>query len=199
MLMNTQIGAATSSRPRLICHIIFRLDFGGLETGLVNLVNRLPGEQFAHVIVCLTHATAFRNRITRRDVEVIELHKEPGKAIGLYPRMCRLLRQLRPDIVHTRNLPALDMLFIAKLAGVRRLVHGEHGLDLLELHGTHKKYNVLRQLTRTVTSAYVAVSSDLADWLNCDVRIPKKRIRLIYNGVDTEKFSVASSRDLLPT
>src|SRR6185437_16098895 len=94
-------------RHRLICHIIFRLDFGGLENGLVNLINLLPAEEFSHSIVCLTYATAFRERITRPDVRVFELHKNPGKDIGIYARMWRLLRQLRPDIVHTRNLPAL--------------------------------------------------------------------------------------------
>ena len=34
-------------RPLLICHIIFRLDVGGLENGLVNLINRLtPAEVY---------------------------------------------------------------------------------------------------------------------------------------------------------
>ena|SRR5690242_20257086 len=188
---------SSSRRHRLICHVIFRLDFGGLENGLVNLINRLPADEFSHAIVCLTHATAFRERIIRSDVQVFELHKRPGKDIGIYPRMWRLLRQLRPDIVHTRNLPALDSLFTAKLAGVRT-IHGEHGLDLMELHGRHAKYNRLRQLTRLVTSTYVAVSADLARWLHSEIGIPKNRIRLIYNGVDSDKFHPGSCREILP-
>jgi sugar transferase (PEP-CTERM/EpsH1 system associated) len=181
-----------------VCHIIFRLDFGGLENGLVNLINGLPAEQFHHSIICLTHATDFRKRISRDDVPIFELFKRPGKNFGLYARMWRLLRQLRPDIVHTRNLPALDMLFVAKLAGVRHLIHGEHGLDLLELGGRHSRYNRLRRLSRWVVSQYVVVSADLARWLDQIIGIPSTRISLIYNGVDSEKFCPNSSRRILP-
>ena len=47
-----------TARP-LIAHIIHRLGIGGLENGLVNLVNGLPEERYRHAIVCLTEATDF--------------------------------------------------------------------------------------------------------------------------------------------
>ena len=181
-----------------ICHIIFRLDFGGLENGLVNLINTLPHDRFEHAIVCLTYSGSFRHRITREDVKILEMHKTPGKDFGLYRRMWKLLRELAPDIVHTRNLPALDMLFPAALSGVRRLIHGEHGLDMLELHGQHKRYNRLRQLSRILVHKYIAVSADLSRWLHCDIGIPEQKIALIYNGVATNIFRPGISSFLLP-
>ena len=39
--------------PPLVVHVIHRLDFGGLENGLVNLVNRMPSERYRHAILCL--------------------------------------------------------------------------------------------------------------------------------------------------
>jgi len=175
-------------RPLLICHIIFRLDIGGLENGLVNLINRLPAGRFRHVIVCLQYAGDFRQRIQRPDVTIHELHKQDGKALHLYGRVWRLLRELRPDIVHTRNLPTIDMLLPARLAGVRRLVHSEHGLDQLELHGSHRKYNWLRRASRLLARHYIAVSRDLGDWLQQQIGIPQRRISVIHNGVDTDLF-----------
>ena len=44
----------------LICHIVYRLDYGGLENGLVNLVNNLPSDRFRHAIVCLAGFGALR-------------------------------------------------------------------------------------------------------------------------------------------
>jgi sugar transferase (PEP-CTERM/EpsH1 system associated) len=186
-------------QPRLrICHIIFRLDFGGLENGLVNLINSLPHDRFEHAIICLTYSGSFRQRILRDDVKILEMHKAPGKDLGLYLRMWKLLRELSPDIVHTRNLPALDMLFPAALAGVKRLVHGEHGLDMLELHGRHGRYNRLRRLSLIFVKKYIAVSADLSRWLHRDIGIPEKKIALIYNGVDTERFCPGDSSVALP-
>jgi sugar transferase (PEP-CTERM/EpsH1 system associated) len=188
-----------SAPPALICHIIHQLAVGGLENGVVNLINHLPGDHYRHAVICITNATEFRNRIQPRNVEIYEIHKLPGKDVAAYGRMWRLLRRLKPQIVHTRNLPALDMLAPAWLAGVPRLVHSEHGLDMRELAGTNRRYNRLRQLSRLAVDRYVTVSRDLHDWLHCDIGIPESRLAVIYNGVDTDRFTPeGASRKVLP-
>lgn len=172
----------------MVCHIILRLEVGGLENGLVNLINHLPQDEFKHTIVCLQHAGDFRCRITRPDVSIHELHKPDGKALHLYGQVRQLLRELRPDIVHTRNIPTLDMLLPARLAGIKRLVHSEHGLDQFELTGNNRKYNLLRRASRLLARHYITVSTDLADWLQTRIGIAAKDVTAIHNGVDTEKF-----------
>ena len=92
----------------LIAHVIYRLDVGGLENGLVNLINRIPPQRFRHAIVSLTDHSAFRQRIQRDDVPVFSLNKPPGNSPVTHFKLWRLLKQLRPDIVHTRNLAALE-------------------------------------------------------------------------------------------
>ncbi len=188
----------TSQRP-LVCHIIYRLAVGGLENGLVNLINNLPDDAYRHAIVCVTAATDFRDRIRRRDVEIHEIRKRRGKDLSAYGRMWRVLRQLRPRLVHTRNLPCLDMIVPAWLAGVRKFVHSEHGLDLLEIDGKNAKYNRLRRLSRTVVNRYVAVSDDLTTWLRDEIGVPSSRLETIYNSVDIDRFSRdMPARPILP-
>jgi hypothetical protein len=89
-------------RPVHVAHVIHRLDYGGLENGVVNLVNGLPAETVRHTLICLTTASDFRRRIRRPDVAVYELRKQPGQDPGAYLRLWRLLRRLAPDVVHTR-------------------------------------------------------------------------------------------------
>jgi sugar transferase (PEP-CTERM/EpsH1 system associated) len=180
-----------ATAPRHLCHIIYRLDFGGLENGLVNLINTLPAERFRHTIVCLTYASEFKHRIRRDDVAIHELHKRDGKDPVVYKKVWRLLRQLRPDIVHTRNISVIDMLAVARVAGIRRLVHSEHGRDFVEMAGNHSKYNRLRQLSRLFAGHYITVSRELGDWLHDDIGIPRARITPIVNGVDTRRFAPA--------
>ena len=86
----------TTSAPRpLIAHVVYRFDVGGLENGLVNLLNRMSRERYRHVVVSLTNATEFRHRVTRGDVEFIELHKAPGHGIKLLPRLFGTRRSAR--------------------------------------------------------------------------------------------------------
>ena len=90
-------------------HVMYRFDTGGLENGVVNLINHLPNAAYRHAIVALTAVTDFRHRIRRDDVEFIALNKGPGHGVWLYPQMFMLLRRMRPAIVHTRNLAALEL------------------------------------------------------------------------------------------
>lgn len=173
----------------LVVHIIYRLATGGLENGLVNLINNMPPERYRHAIICLTDSTNFRDRIRQIDVPVIALNKSDGQNLGLHARLWRVLRSLRPNIVHTRNLSALEYLIPAGLAGIPSRVHGEHGRDMYDLDGTKIKYNLLRKVVKPFANHFIAVSADLADWLVETVGIRPERVAQIYNGVDTERFS----------
>ncbi|MEO0617554.1 MAG: TIGR03088 family PEP-CTERM/XrtA system glycosyltransferase [Pseudomonadota bacterium] len=185
------------TRP-LIVHVIHRLGTGGMENGLVNLINGLPTTHYRHAIVCMTESTAFRERIHDSAVAVYELHKRSGKDLGCYWRFLRLMRRLRPTIVHTRNLGTIDLAPIAALAGVPFRLHGEHGWDNSDPHGLNPRYRRLRRICDRFIHGYVAVSEDIACWLRDHIGVDAARVRQIYNGVDTRKFSPEGVRAALP-
>lgn len=174
--------------PPLIVHIVHHFDTGGMENGMINLFNTLPAARFRHVVICLTDYTHFNQRITAQGVDFHALHKKPGHDYSWVPRLWKLFRRLKPALVHTRNLSALEAQFIAALAGVRKTVHGEHGRDVFDLHGLSRKYMWLRRAAQPFVSQYIAVSHDLAKWLRETVHIPARKIRQIYNGVDCNIF-----------
>jgi sugar transferase (PEP-CTERM/EpsH1 system associated) len=179
---------ANHAIPPLVVHIIHRLSTGGLENGLVNLINHMPTDRYRHAIICLTEATDFRERLRRPDVPVMALHKRPGQDVGVHARLWRLLRRLRPAIVHTRNLATLECLIPTALARVPGRIHGEHGRDIYDLDGSRLKYNILRKSLRPLVGRYIAVSQDLARWLIHTVRADARRVSQIYNGVDVQRF-----------
>jgi sugar transferase (PEP-CTERM/EpsH1 system associated) len=183
----------------LVAHLIYRLDVGGLENGLVNLINHMPAERFRHAIICLTGYSDFRQRIRRRDVPVFALNKPAGNSPITLFELWRLLRQLRPDILHTRNLGALEGTVFAALAGVPARVHGEHGRDVEDLDGSNTRHQRLRRLFKPFVHQYIALSKDLERYLHEKIQVPRARIAQLYNGVDTELFHpVDSLREPLP-
>lgn len=177
---------------RHVVHVVYRFATGGLENGIVNLLDAMPVERYRHTIVALTEVTNFRHRFQRRDVDFFALHKAPGHGVWLYPRLYRLFRDLAPDIVHTRNLAALEAVVPARLAGVPARIHGEHGRDVEDPDGTRRRYQHIRRLYRPFVSHYVALSRDLADYLHDRVRVPRARITQAYNGVDAQRFTPAN-------
>lgn len=186
--------------PIFIVHVIHHLVIGGMENGVVNLINRLPMERFKHAVVCIEDFSDFRDRIRRPDVEVYALHRSKIGAMRLRWQLFKLLRRLRPNIVHTRNLSGLDALLPAWFAGTATL-HSEHGFDVDNLNGKAKKAVLLRRLHGPLVNHYVTVSAHLRALQIEELGIPTDRVTHIYNGVDTERFVPRSRRrhELLPT
>lgn len=175
--------------PPLVVHLIYRLDFGGLETLLVEYINRMPADKYRHAIVCLTDYTSFSDKLTKRDVTLFSLNKKPGLDLGTHFRLWKLLRSLRPDILHTYNLAAIEYSFTAALCGVPIRVHAEHGRDASDPEGRNRKHNLLRRLLVPFIDYYVAVSGDLQHWLKAAVGIPDEKNVLVANGIDTGVFA----------
>ena len=175
-------------RP-LVLHVVYRFDTGGLENGVVNLINHMPAHAYRHAVLALTQVTDFRQRVQRSDVEFFALDKPPGHGVWQYGKLFRLFRRLRPAIVHSRNLAALEVQVPAFAAGVPARVHGEHGRDVGDLDGNNVTYQRVRRLYRPFVHHYTALSRDLAEYLRTKVHVKPDAITQACNGVDTERFS----------
>jgi sugar transferase (PEP-CTERM/EpsH1 system associated) len=177
----------------LVAHVVHGFSVGGLENGLVNLLNRMPVQRWRHAVISLTEVSArFAERVARSDVRFIELGKRPGHLVRDYPRLYRLFQELRPAVVHTRNLAALEAVVPAWAAGVPVRIHGEHGWNAQDPDGRRRRYQYVRRLYRPFVTRYVALSRHIEDYLERQVGVPSRAISQIYNGVDTERFRPAA-------
>lgn len=174
----------------LIAHVVYRLDTGGMEQILLSIING-TSERYRHVVVCLAGFGSMRDQIQDSTIACISLNKKPGKDWMHYVRFWRLLRALKPDLVQTYNIGTLDLVPIARLAGVRLLIHAEHGRDWKDPRGNNPKYLRLRRWMAPFIGGYVAVSSELQRWLVECVGIRPSRVAYIPNGIDISKFNIA--------
>jgi sugar transferase (PEP-CTERM/EpsH1 system associated) len=172
----------------LIVHLIYRLDFGGLENLLVERINRMPAEKYRHAIVCLTNSTDFAKKISKPDVAIYSLNKQPGLALGTHVQLWKLLRQLKPAILHSYNLTAIEYAPIATLAGVPICINGTHGRDASDPNGTNRKHNLLRKLMLPFYDWCYANSDDQLVWNRRVIGVPERKSCLLANGIDAEKF-----------
>jgi sugar transferase (PEP-CTERM/EpsH1 system associated) len=177
-----------------ILHVLHSFSPGGLENGVVNIINRSP-RHFEHELCVLSKGREFLQRFTR-PVVCHELNKSPGNSLGIILRLRDLFRKRKPDIVHTRNWAAFDAVLAACLVLKPALVHGEHGRDISDPEGLVFRRNLTRRLSAIRAQKYVAVSKDLYGWLNRTVRVPERKLALIPNGVDTERFCKGDDPEL---
>ena len=170
-----------------IMHILDSLNVGGLENGVVNLVNSLNHDKFIHVICCLREVGVMAERLHRKDTEIISMGNDSTDYF-MPIKLMHLISRLRPQVVHTRNWGTIDGIIAAKLARVKYVIHGEHGREFTDLHGSNYKRNLARWILGRWTNLFVAVSDEIKSWLVNKVGILEKKIVTIVNGVDTKKF-----------
>jgi hypothetical protein len=78
-----------------VAYVMYRFDVGGLENGVVNLINRTPAVRFLLVVVTLTEvATDFRRRVERDDVQYVSLQKPPRQDVQLLPALFGLFGEM---------------------------------------------------------------------------------------------------------
>ncbi len=166
-------------------HVVLSLQPGGLENGVVNVVNRLDPRRFASSVCCLKEAGEFARRIENPAVQVHEMGWRRGTDCYLPIRLAKLFRQTRASIVHTRNAEAFFYGFVgAKLAGVPALVHSEHGRSFNDRQLRLTAQRVMTRFTTAVFTVSAQLKSDLVRYTG----IPPGTIDVLHNGVDLDRF-----------
>jgi sugar transferase (PEP-CTERM/EpsH1 system associated) len=182
----------------LIVHLTYSLDFGGLETLMVERINRMPAHAYRHAIVALTFYTDFTRKITKPDVEVYALNKQPGLSLGTHAALFKLLRRLRPAILHTYNLAAIEYAPAAMLAGVPVRINGLHGRDAGDPEGRNPKHKLLRQLMLPFYDCCYANSGDMLAWNRDFIGVPEHKSCLLANGIDADRFRPPAQDETRP-
>jgi glycosyltransferase involved in cell wall biosynthesis len=96
------------------------------------------------------------------------------------------LRTLGIDILHVHHLAFLrPILPAARLAGIRRVVCTEHSKE--EYRGIPLLMRAARSLPLKV-EALTVVADDIRDFYVATAGIPRRRVTVIRNGVDTQRF-----------
>lgn len=176
------------NRNNLVVHLIFKLDVGGLEKVMLDCIKGTQNSGISHAVIALTETTEFASNLPR-NVQVFSLNKKAGSDLGCHIRLYKLLKCLKPTIIQTYNIATIEYHPIAWLAGVKGHIHAEHGRDIYDPKGENKKHNLLRRFMSRFIQSYIAVSDDLTQWLLNYVKLNPAKVKLIYNGVDTNKFS----------
>jgi sugar transferase (PEP-CTERM/EpsH1 system associated) len=190
------MGQGKPTPPQIrIAHVLHSFDVGGLENGVLNLINQLDWQVYQHWLCCVTSSGRMAMRLQRNDVAIIELGKTQRNHWFTGVRLGALFRKIKPDIVHTRNWGAMDGILGARLARVPIVIHSEHGWTIGDVNGNNLKRARIRRILFRLADRIVTVSMQQRDWLTCQIGIKPFRITTICNGVDLTRFHRGARND----
>jgi len=166
-----------------ILQILPRLESGGVETGTIDLARELIKQNHKAVVISCGGSLVSKLQETGARHYALAVHKKSLiSVLRLIPKVARIIKKERIDIVHARSrVPAWIAFFAVKLSPA---------IFITTCHGYYQNHYLSRVMG---WGRYAIVISQV---IGChmidDFKVAKDKIRLIYRGVDTERFK---SRD----
>jgi sugar transferase (PEP-CTERM/EpsH1 system associated) len=173
--------------PIRIMHVLHSMGNGGLENGLLNLLERMDPRRFEHVVCTVRGLGPRAEQLPRERVPIVALGDEDSTSRFQTPALVRTIRRFEPDIVHSRNWGAIEAVFAGRLAG-RAVIHSEHGLEAEAGANEPQRRAYVRRLAFEASNRVVSVSFQLRDLHADRTGFPARRIEVIHNGVDRGRF-----------
>ncbi len=183
---------AADNRPLRVMFVITSMHVGGAETLLCNLIRRMDRQRFAPELCCLKERGELGDQLA---CEILVHHDLLRRKydLSILPRLARLMRKRRTDVVVT--VGAGDKMFwgrlAARTAGVPVVVSAIHSTSWPD------EITWLNRRLTPLTDSFVAVARPHAQHLVDSERLPGKRVRVIPNGVNTEKYCPIESSQTL--
>jgi len=169
-----------------VLHVITGLAAGGAEQQLRLLLRH---QRATAEVAVLTNPGSVACAIRADGTPVHEIGMRGNTDAAALPRLVRLIRAGRYDLVHTHLYRACVYGRIAaRLAGVRHIVATEHSLGERHIEGrrltagVRRLYLATERLGTTTVAVSATVAHRLAAW-----GVPASRIEVVPNGIDIDR------------
>ena len=169
-----------------ILQVIPYFCFGGAETMCENLTYAL--QKLGHevtVVSLYNEHTPIARRMEAAGVQIEYLDKKLGLDVSMVPKLMKIMKRVKPDVVHTHLDVVKYAALAARLTGVKRCVHTVHNVAQKEAEGLARKIN--RVYYRLGLARPVALSPEVQKTIAEVYGLPEEKIPVIYNGIDLSK------------
>jgi sugar transferase (PEP-CTERM/EpsH1 system associated) len=174
--------------PIRILHVVDHLGKGGLENGLVNLIENLDPARFEHVVYAIRKLGPNADRLAKSRIQVVCQGKQDSDSRFQVGTLARAIGAVQPDIVHSRNWGTVEAVLAGRWVRSCKVVHSEHGLEAAAAAHEPKRRIWFRRLAYHLADRVLSVSYQLRDLHAARTGFDPKRITVIHNGVDRNRF-----------
>lgn len=180
-----------------ILHVVTRLPVGGVENMLLKVVKSYDRQRFNVRVCCIKEGGEIADELMRGGygVDILNRMKKHGFDLGAVTALCHVIKKNNVHILRTHQYHAnLYGRIAGVLSGVPVMIPSFHNLyvspDKPKIHR-----RVINWFLSLFSDALVPVSHVIASDLKRYDRVSHGKIRVIYNGIDPEAFSINLSKD----
>lgn len=178
-----------------ILHVTFNMGIGGTEQVITQLVENGDPQRFRQEVLCIDGEVGpMGQRLADQGIKVSMLRRRPGIDLRLARELRRRIREGDIHIVHCHQYTPYFYGWLAARMTRASVVFTEHGRFHPDRYRTRAKW-LNRWMART-TAALVAISRATADALAEYEFMPRRRIQVIYNGIQGKTVTVEQTRSL---
>jgi glycosyltransferase involved in cell wall biosynthesis len=146
-------------------------------------------------VIALDAGGLLETRLRDAGVEFDVLNGRRFRNAGFHLSLAEKFRGMSAVVIHTHGFaPLLHTLPARHIAGVSRVVHTEHSFEYLEARPSLRR--ALRWMSRT-TSVFALCGERMRPFYETSIGVSHKRLQIIPNGVDVDKFKPATDRAML--
>ena len=178
--------------PTRVLHLVDTLNVGGTETQMAQTALRLHSAGHRVTIGCLRAEGPLLKVLQQAGIPVLEFRKQKTllslSGIRQLLRLSIFLRRKRFHVLHAHDLWA-NLLGVpaARLAGTPIIISSRRYLADLEWYKPWRN-KVIRAIYRLSTHVVVNSNSVRETLVRAD-HLTAKKIRVIYNGVDVDRYA----------
>lgn len=173
-----------------LMHIVLSLVAGGLERLVVEIALRMDRRVFNVEVCCFNELGHFGEILKDSGVSITLLPKSVVYHNLFYPFSLRAFSLKR--ILKAKNIHILHMhsgtFFVSTQAGVLARtparIYTDHGRAMLDT----RKRLIEDRISGLFVDKVIAVSNDLKDYLIDVVKLPRKKVVTVINGINTDIF-----------
>ena len=169
-----------------VLQITQSLGLGGLERVVQTLCMSLDQERFDPRVLCLRKEGPIADELRAAGIPVTCLPYDANRVDRFaFMRVAEMMRRENINVVHTHNTDALlTGALAARMAGVRTVVHTDHARAFPD----RLRYMVAEHLASHAVYRVVGVSEHTTRNLANYIRIPRRKLVTIPNGVDGSAY-----------
>jgi glycosyltransferase involved in cell wall biosynthesis len=169
-----------------VVHVVRTLGHGGMELNMRRVILALSKDGMRHSLLHVTDN--YPDRLTFPPHVTVNRFTAPARDPRVALRVWFELMKMRPTAIHVRNSGPWPDTALARIFLLPRtpLIFSYHGMEASEVS---RRQRVKFQALSRLTSRLFAVSEAARRLLVDSYGLERKRVGVIENGVDTDRFS----------
>lgn len=183
--MNDSCNVMYRTKKIKVLQIVLSLEIGGMEQLVFDLITNINKDKFDIRVICLHSFGPIAKELQSYGITVVKIGDMIPLLSFVFPyNLIKEIKEFNAEIVHVHSGCWHKAAMAGWLSGIKKIIYTEHGRYFPESY----KLVLLDNIFSIITTNVITVSENLATYMHDVIGIPERKISVIVNGINVDKF-----------